>query len=435
MTKKVVAKYGGTSMAMPRIVADIISSHPEQRIIVCSAPGKSTKHDHKVTDHLLNITAKTANKIEIDSVVKRFEELSEGLSSSFRDMLISSLRKDLAKEKDAEFVISRGEYYSALSLAERIGAKFIDAVEIFYFNGDGKLDREKTSGNIASKLATNHLIVVPGFYGLNPVGKICLFKRGGSDRSGAVIAASLDMDYENWTDIDGIMNANPNVIPEAKLLKELTYEEVREGAHGGTGTLMGDSILDLEYGNFCTTLKNTFKPEGDGTTIKRTRQIVEKSPVIAISARDDLLGLTVHDMGMRDRKGYLVKVLEILADNRISIEHMPAAQDAITITFHKNHNVNTHKINQEVSNILVSPSASCSINPCGVVYLVGEKLRNLKDQHNVMISALKALEDKNVLVLSVIMHPDSPSVALIIKHDQTVEAQKILFQKFLAIRD
>jgi aspartate kinase len=432
VSKYVVAKYGGTSMAEPQIVADIISSHPEQIIIVCSAPGKSGKHDHKVTDHLLNLAAKPDNLAEINNVVKRFEEVTEGLSSEFIDKFINDLRKDLAEGKDTDFIISRGEYYSALALAERIGAEFIDAAEIFHFNSEGKLDREKTSGNIASKLATNKRIVVPGFYGVNSDGKICLFKRGGSDRTGAVIAASLNMDYENWTDIDGIMNANPNIISEARLIKELTYEEVREGAHGGTGTLMGDSILDLEYGDFCTTLKNTFNPKGDGTTIKRTRQTIEKSPVVAISARNDLLGLTVHDMGMRDRKGYLVKVLEILADNKISIEHMPAAQDAITITFHKYQNIDIQKINQEVSKILVSPSASCSISPCGVAYLVGEKLRNLKDQHNIMISALKALEGENVPVLSVMMHPDSPSVALILKHDQIIDAQKILYQKFLA---
>ncbi|MBW3569265.1 hypothetical protein KY385_04005 [Candidatus Parcubacteria bacterium] len=421
-------------MARPAVVAEIIRSRPQQKIIVCSAPGKSEKYDHKVTDHLLKLGGQVKDRAEIDYAISRFKEITEDLDKDFQANLLSGLRKDLTNSNDVNFIVSRGEYYSALALAQRVDAEFIDAAEIFYFDGDGKLDREKTAEKIRSRLKTGQTIVTPGFYGVNGMGEICLFKRGGSDRSGAVIAASLNWDYENWTDIDGIMNADPNIIPEAKTISELTYEEVREGAHGGTGTLMGDSILDLEYGEFNTILKNTFNPQAAGTIIKRSRQASETRPVVAISARSDLLGLTVHDMGMRDRRGYLARVMEILAENRLSIEHMPAAQDAITITFHNKPGLNTEIIKHRVAEILVSPSAGCSISRRGVVYLVGEHLRELTRQHRVVIDTLQTLENNNIPVLAVIMHPDSPSVAVILRHDQTTDAQKILYHKFLSAR-
>lgn len=434
MNNFVVAKYGGSSMANPQVVANIIKTHPEQKIIVCSAPGKSTSYDHKLTDHLIALANNPRNDTEIQNIIARFKEIIKDLDQNFQAKLIKQLSIDLANNLDYRFILSRGEYYSAMALAERIGGKFIDAGEIFYFDKQGKLSRSKTAQKIKKRLKnTKQIIVVPGFYGFNQDKKVCLFRRGGSDRSGAIIAANLSVDYQNWTDVNGIMNADPAIISDAKTIKELTYEEVREGAHGGTKAFMGDTILDLEFGHpIITTVKNTYNPRVIGTIIKKTRKTSARELVIAISARDDLLGLTIHDMGMRDRKGYLASVLNFLAINNISVEHMPAAQDAVTITFHDKPNLDKEKIKRKLKSILVSPTGKIGIVDCGVVYLVGEKLRNLDFQHKVIIEALSSLENNNISIYSIMMHFDSPSVAVILRRSETISAQKILFKKFFA---
>lgn len=435
MSLNIVAKYGGTSMAYPEIVARIIESNPGQKIIVCSAPGTSKKYPKKLTDVLIELIEKKQLNQDysenIEYILRRFNDVVKDLDQNFIDEVLDNLKTDLEENIDTNFLVSRGEYYSGIALAHRINAKFIDAKELFAFNEDGKFDRNKSKNNINQKIIKEEKIVVPGFYGVKENGEICLFGRGGSDRSGAIIAASLNYTYENWTDVDGIMDADPTIITNTKVLNEITYEETREGAHGGTKVLMGDSVLDLEYGNSETFIKNTFNPEAPGTKVSKYRDAKKTKDVVAISARDDLIGLTIHDLGMKDTKGYLAKVMKLLAKNRISIEHMPAAQDSITITFHNKPSLNINEIKKSAEEITVSPSAQCSINECGVVYLVGEPLREIKIQHGVIISAMQALEDKEIGVLAIMMHAGSPSIAIILERNDTINAQKILYDKLV----
>lgn len=431
----IVAKYGGTSMAHPEIVASIVESNPNQKIIVCSAPGKSNKYQKKLTDVILELAEKKElnqdHSENIDYVLKRFNDIIKDLDTQFIEETLANLKHDLETKTEINFLVSRGEFYSALALAHRISAEFIDAKDIFCFDEHGKFDRQKTKIKIESVFSVQKKFVVPGFYGAKDNGQICLFGRGGSDRSGAILAASLNCTYENWTDVDGILDADPKVIKEAKVIDEITYEETREGAHGGTKVLMGDSVLDLEYGKSETIIKNTFNVSAAGTKVNKSRTSSSKQAVIAISARDDLLGLTIHDMGMKDSKGYLAKVMKLLAKNRISIEHMPAAQDSITITFHNKPTLNVEEIKKSAQEITVSPSASCSINECGVVYMVGEPLRQVQTQHHVIISAMQALEKNNVGVFAIMMHPGSPSIAIILDRTDVTQAQIVLYKEFL----
>lgn len=430
----VVAKYGGTSMAQPEIVAKIVQANPSQKIIVCSAPGKSPSEKRKVTDLLIDLV-KLKSKSQptndkIAEILKRFDQITADLSEEFVNEFSKKLEKDLSESQNPNFIISRGEYYSAWAFSNRINYEFIDAKDIFYFQADDDIDRTKTKSNIENLDLHKRKAVIPGFYGGDNEGNIFLFGRGGSDRSGAILAASLDADYENWTDVDGIMSGDPEAVKNPKILSELTYEEVREGAHGGTGVLMGDSILDLEYGKGDVILRNTFNLDSSGTRIKKSRNYDEEYPVVALSARSDLLALTIHDLGMRDSKGYLAKILSILAQENISIEHMPTAQDSITITFH-NEDIDLEKLKEKFDGISVSPSATCDISECGVVYLVGESLRQPISQHKVMIKALRELDACKIHVWAIVAHPDSPSVAVIIDQADAKKAEQTLHNSLI----
>lgn len=427
----VVAKFGGSSMAQPEVVAKIVNADPGKKIIVCSAPGKSQTEKKKVTDLLIELfeLKKKSEPFDkkISEITERFKKIINGLPDNFKEEFLTRLYDDLTSSEDYNFLVSRGEYYSALAFSERVNYEFVDSKELFVFHADDDIDRTKTTEIIRKRFAgSKSNVVIPGFYGAASTGNICLFGRGGSDRTGAIIAASLDADYENWTDVDGILSGDPGSVENPKILSELTYEEVREGAHGGTGVLMGDSILDLEYGSGDVILLNTFNPSANGTRIKKFRDFDSSNPVVALSARDDLLALTIHDLGMRDSKGYLAKILDILAQNDISIEHMPTAQDSITITFHNDQGLDLSKLREKFNGISVSPSATCDISKCGVVYLVGESLKEPMAQHKVMIKALKELDGHKIHVWAIVAHPDSPSIATIIDKLDVDKAEQIL---------
>ncbi len=422
MSKSVVAKYGGTSMAQPAIVAKLIAAHPEQRVIVCSAPGATPDNPAKVTDLLIKLA--DGDDSLVDQICARF--------SDYGDSLVSDLRRDLQASGSHNFIVSRGEYYSARGLAEQVNGTFLDAKDLFYFDQGGELDRAKTTQAIQTTIDPTVLNVVPGFYGSDPDGSICLFGRGGSDRTGAVLASALGYDYHNWTDVDGVLSADPRIVKDARLISELTYEEVREGAHGGSGVLMGDTILDLDYGECETRLLNSFNPTAPGTTVARTRATDDERPVVAISGQDDLVALHVNDLGMRDQAGYVAYVLDIMAQAGISIEHMPAAQDAITFTFHKSDldDDALAQVTKQIKASFVSPSASCKTQDCGVVYLVGEGLRRPDLQHAVTIKTLQELDSHNISALTIIMNPSSPSVAVLVPAGTATESIQILHAAF-----
>lgn len=422
-------------MAKPRVVADIVNDRPEQTVIVCSAPGKTKADEFKVTDLLFRLADKKSAKKpfqkEITEIINKYKTINSDLDENLVDEILSDLQNDLEKNNGRNFIASRGEYYSALIFSKRINAIFLDASDLFVFDKQGYIDRQKSAVLVKKYISGNQRYVVPGFYGKDSAGRICLFERGGSDRTGAILAASLNYDYENWTDVDGIMNADPAIVGNASVLSELTYEEIREGAHGGTRVFMGDSILDLEYGNCDCIIKNTFNPSAPGTRIKKIRNVENESPVVALSARKDLIGLRIHDLGMRDTQGYLAKIMQTLGRHQISIEHMPAAQDSITITFHEDESTNYDQIQEDVADFLVSPSAYSTITECGVVYLVGERLRKIGDQQRIVIDALQQLENAKIPILAIMMHPDSPSIAVILRREETDEAQKTLFNYFI----
>ncbi len=436
MSKFVVAKYGGTSMAQPAVVAELLAAHPEQNVIVCSAPGVSANFPSKVTDMLIELAgqrkAGTDTGDLVEAVGVRFTEVLNGLDKDFRMTFLASLRHDLNSSRGQAFMVSRGEYYSAAALAERVNGQLVDAQELFFFDEQGELDRSRTSQAIKATIDPNKRTIVPGFYGSGPGETICLFGRGGSDRSGAVLASALGYDYHNWTDVDGVLSADPRMVQNARLIPELTYEEVREGAHGGSGVLMGDTILDLDYGDSVTRLLNTFNPSAPGTTITRTRATDDARPVVAISGQDDLVALSINDLGMRDQSGYVAHILEIVAAAGISIEHMPAAQDAITFTFHKSDLDDSALagVIEQIKTRFVSPSASYKTIDCGVVYLVGEGLRHPELQHAVTIKTLEQLDSHEISALTIIMNPSSPSVAVLVPAGTAAHSIQILHAAF-----
>ncbi len=335
------AKFGGTSLADAaqfRRVADIIRADIRRRLVVASAPGKRFPEDEKITDLLINCQ-KEQNR-------EQFEEIFGRITARFtaiRDELcikldiekeLDKIKRDILSGEGYDYAASRGEYINALLLAKFLGAQFVDAAELIFFNGNGRLNTEKTYQTIKNRLSGCDLAVIPGFYGMNPDGRIKTFPRGGSDITGSVIARGVEAElYENWTDVSGIMMADPRIIPDARIIKVLTYRELRELSYMGANVLHEDAVFPVRELNIPINIRNTNAPEHTGTII--TGNTAEPSPytITGLAGRRNYTVLLVDKAMMNNEIGFARKLLGIFEQHRISVEHMPTGIDTISVVF------------------------------------------------------------------------------------------------------
>ena len=253
-----VVKFGGSSMAdagQYRKIRDILLSDPERRVVIVSAAGKRFKDDHKITDLLYLCYAHTQYGVDCSGVFQmiesRYLEIRDqlGLELDLEPEFAELKRRIDAKQVTQDELASRGEYFSARLMAAYLGFQFIDAADWVKFNFDGTVDQEATYEALRGQIRGLGA-VIPGFYGLMPDGRIRTFSRGGSDITGALAAAALNAEvYENWTDVSGILMADPRIVEDPQTIPEVTYDELRELSYSGAQVLHEGTIFPVREKN------------------------------------------------------------------------------------------------------------------------------------------------------------------------------------------
>ncbi len=268
--KPIVCKFGGSSLADARRfrrVAEIIRRDGRRRYVVVSAPGKRFDEDMKVTDRLIAAYASEgAERLDaLEGARDVFRTIAEGLNLRSYETELATL--DEAAKTSRDLSASRGEWLCARVLADFLGLPFIDAANLFVFE-DGVLNEDKSYARIRALPSGG--AVIPGFYGADASGRVVTFPRGGSDISGAHVAAALDAEaYENWTDVDGFHAADPRLVPGAAIIPFLSYRQARVFSRLGAGVLHADCIPPVERANVPILVRNTFRPDVQGTRIAR----------------------------------------------------------------------------------------------------------------------------------------------------------------------
>lgn len=277
MFSPVIAKFGGTSLSEGRQfhkVQSIISSGVNRKCIVVSAPGKRFNGDRKVTDllseiHRLKMAGEGYENL-LSLIQERFKEISchLNLPADF-DREIHSVFKEINNASDRDFILSRGEYVNARIMAKSLGYTMVDATRLIFFDEKGNLDQNKTDAGIQKRLLTEEKVIVPGFYGSDIRGGVKTFARGGSDITGAIISRGINAKlYENWTDVSGVMTADPNIEPGAKPIPYLSYKELLRVTREGAQVYHPDAIPPVESVNIAIHIKNTNRPKEFGTIIR-----------------------------------------------------------------------------------------------------------------------------------------------------------------------
>ena len=336
-----VAKFGGSSMADAgqfRKVKSIVEADPARRIIVVSAAGKRFKDDHKLTDLLYLCHAHIKYGVDCDSV---FEMIAERYRDICRELELkvdiekelSELRAEMDRGISKDKLVSRGEYFSALLMADYLGFEFIDSEKWLKFDYDGTINEEESYAEL-QKLATGRKAVIPGFYGVLPTGSIKVLTRGGSDVTGALAAAALDADvYENWTDVSGILMADPRIVDNPDSIERITYSELRNLSYMGAQVLHESTIFPVKDKNIPVNIRNTNAPDHPGTVIMESfeDELPSDRFITGVAGKKDFSVITVFKTGMSSEVGAIKKILEPFEKHELSVEYTPSGIDSVSL--------------------------------------------------------------------------------------------------------
>ncbi len=348
-----VCKFGGTSVASAdqiKKVAQIVKADPARKIIVVSAPGKRFGSDEKVTDLLIQLAEKALKgedtEIEMKEVVARYQQIAAGLGLSME--IVSVIENDLQErlvnnENDASLFMDCLKASGEDNNAKLIAAYFRHiGMDAYYMcpKEAGLLVNERPERVRALPEGDDRLvqlrdkpgiIVFPGFFGYTKDGTLRTFNRGGSDITGSLLAAATEAElYENFTDVDSVFAANPNVVDNPVGIDKMTYREMRELAYAGFSVFHDEALMPAFRRSVPVCIKNTNNPEAPGTLIVNERNYFAQ-PVIGIAADSGFSTLFVDKYLMNQEIGFGRKLLQILEEEEIPFEHTPSGIDNLSV--------------------------------------------------------------------------------------------------------
>ena len=338
-----VVKFGGSSLAGAeqfKKVKDIITADPARACVVVSAAGKRHKKDSKITDLLYLTHAHLNYGVSHEDIFSMIEDRYYGIRDELGlkydlESEFARLRSELDRDISIDYLVSRGEYLTARLMSEYLGFGFIDAADCICFNYDGQIDYEKTYEIIAHKAIKTPKFVMPGFYGALPNGNIRVMSRGGSDISGAIVANALDADiYENWTDVSGILMADPKVVDNPRPIKYITYQELRELSYMGASVLHEESILPVKEKNIPLNIRNTNRPQDPGTII--LENIDDKDGdntrlLTGVAGRRSFTVLTIGKKHISSDTRIIRQTLKMLEACKVEVEHITLGVDSFNV--------------------------------------------------------------------------------------------------------
>ena len=383
-------------------VVNIIEDDPSRKYIVVSAPGKRNSADVKVTDALyacFNEVQKTGNcDNTFLTVAKRFHEIVNELGVDVDlDENLKVIKEGIEVSKTPDYAASRGEYLSAKILAAKLGYDFVDSDEIIKFNDKGELLLNYSLDAVKAKLSKLDRAVIPGFYGSDTNGKVHTFSRGGSDITGAIVARAMKADvYENWTDVDGFLTADPRIVDNPTTITCLSYKELRELSYMGAEVMHPESIFPVHSVGLPINIKNTFNPSHPGTMIVKTAEQVDGNSVITgVSGQKGLTIINIEKDMMNNEIGFARRVLSILEYEGISFEHAPSGIDTMSLVIRDEYLVGKmQKILQKIKESVNADNVEIH-SGLSLVAIVGH---NMASRLGTAATAFKALADAHINV-------------------------------------
>ncbi len=454
----IILKFGGSSVGSPdRIenVINILKSYKNERIAVVFSAFQT------VTDNLIKLgdLAKTSD----ESYLSLLNELKQKHLSTIDELIPKSKSKKSIKyvnelfddlsgmlkgvfllreltPRTLDYLTSFGERLSCFIISEALNSKkikseFLKASELIKTDSNftyAKVDFEKTNKNIRKyfNLHKDHIQIITGFISSNENGEITTLGRGGSDYTASIFGAALNVDeIQIWTDVDGILTADPRKVKETYPLKAVTYEEAMELSHFGAKVIHPPTMLPALKSKIKIRIKNTFNPEYPGTVIIKRDKTV-KFNLKGISSIDDISLLTIKGGGMVGVTGIASRLFTALAlrDINIILITQGSSEHSICLAILPKHTKEARKIIEaefkseivegKISEVIVEDNLS-------IIAVVGEDLRQTSGITGKVFESL----GKSGININAIAHGSSQlNLSLVVSKNDLSESLNVLHE-------
>ncbi len=351
-----VLKFGGTSVGSAeniQKVKEILMGQDDDVIVVVSALGG-------ITDKILSAAKMAAIgtgyfQAELTEINTRHYQTIEELFVAEKQADVKAKTTILLEEleriiqgvsligeltpKTLDKIGGFGERLSSLIISEYISeSQWFDSSKLIKTNSDfGKaiVDFGQTNQLIREAfISFSGIAIVPGFISSNDAGEYTTLGRGGSDYTGAILAAAVDAaSLEIWTDVNGFMTADPRVISKAYTIKMLSYSEAMELSHFGAKVIYPPTILPVYKKGIPVRIKNTLEPEAEGTLITDSKLNGKDLPIKGISSISNITLITIQGLGMVGVTGISARLFGALARQNVNVILISQASSENSISF------------------------------------------------------------------------------------------------------
>lgn len=442
-----VAKFGGTSMAeisaMKRC-AKIICTDPDKKIIVVSATSGTT---NMLTDLFGSVSSSEKKKI-VDRIRVKHMAICDDLKSPHAikpdlNELLNELEETALSNPShtlelKDKILSFGELLSSKLFSQLLkeecdsAIEWLDAREIiitdhFHTNADPDISaiQKKADENLTPYLRDKKF-VTQGFIGSTSKGKTTTLGRGGSDYSAALFAEAVNADVlEIWTDVTAVYTTDPRIVPDAKPINEISFDEAAELSVFGAKVLHPATMVPAIRKNIKVYVGSSIEPNEPGTWIlKDTRS---KPVTRAISLRRNQTLLTVHSLDMLHQHGFLEKLFTVLSKYKISVDLVSTSEVSVCLTLDTDINSPGKEVlTQEVLNEL---ETFCEINIEKDLSLIAMIGNNLHATSGLSGPVFGELQDINIRL---ICHgASSHNLCFLVEESSAENVVKILHNKFI----
>lgn len=398
-----ILKFGGKSLAndgIEKVIDIIITSHKEPLSVVVSARGNTTDEleallekaskgeDYTADFQQLKDEQQYDPRVSFEPEFQLLEKLLEGVS----------LLKDYSP-KTKDLVLAQGELMSAklvTALLKRKGLEstFVDSREIF--KTDAVIGNAQIINSVSEKLTRdrfatippNHVAVVTGFIASTEKGDTTTLGRNGSNYSAALLANYLNAsELQNYTHVDGIFTANPELVPEAKIIRHLSYEEANELANFGASILHAKTIIPLIEKGIPLRIKNTFNSDDAGTLIHKES---EQEGIKSISVIKDNALIVMEGRGLLGKVGVDARIFRALAQKGISVSIISqgsSERGVGLVVASKDAKLAKTAIDEEFSHDFYTNDVSSVsiVDDVAVISIVGQPLSTFHHPYNALI--------------------------------------------------
>ena len=398
-----ILKFGGKSLAndgIEKVIDIIITSHKEPLSVVVSARGNTTDEleallekaskgeDYTADFQQLKEEQQYDSRVSFEPEFQLLEKLLEGVS----------LLKDYSP-KTKDLVLAQGELMSAKLVAALLKRKglestFVDSREIFKTDavvGNAQIINsvsEKLTRDCFATIPSNHVAVVTGFIASTEKGDTTTLGRNGSNYSAALLANYLNAsELQNYTHVDGIFTANPELVPEAKIIRHLSYEEANELANFGASILHAKTIIPLIEKGIPLRIKNTFNSDDAGTLIHKES---EQEGIKSISVIKDNALIVMEGRGLLGKVGVDARIFRALAQKGISVSIISqgsSERGVGLVVASKDAKLAKAAIDEEFSHDFYTNDVSSVsiVDDVAVISIVGQPLATFHHPYNALI--------------------------------------------------